>query len=156
MGLARGVMRNFTAVKSYVCVSTWLLSCDCQICDLRTLRLQYVRQFAAEIRSAREDRGSKWTDDAAPMRELERKRIICESVHFTDIPVGVVQLMLTRHGPIAYEKFLAALFEKLFGRGRSPLEWRALNLNSQSQALLCQVLVNVTQIDISISDRRET
>ena len=87
VGLARGVMRYCTAVKSYACVSTWLLSCDCQICDLRTLRLQHVRQVAAETRSAREDRGPKWTDDAAPMRELERKQIRCGSVHFTDMPV---------------------------------------------------------------------
>jgi hypothetical protein len=64
--------------------------------------------------------------------------------------------MLTRHGPIAYEKFLAALFEKLSGHERSPPKRSPPKLASQSQALLCHYLVNVTQIDISISDRRET
>jgi hypothetical protein len=46
--------------------------------------------------------------------------------------------MLTHYGPIAYEKFLAALFEKLSGHERSPQKRRPPKLVSQSQALLCQ------------------
>jgi hypothetical protein len=63
------------------------------------------------------------------------------------------------HRPIAYVKFLAALFEKLFGHERSPPSGDGgdgRRRTSQSRALLCQELVNVTQIDISISDLRET
>lgn len=63
--------------------------------------------------------------------------------------------MLTLDGPIAYERFLAAVFEKLSGHERSPQKRSPPSFVSQSQALLCQCLVNVTQIDISISDRRE-
>jgi hypothetical protein len=58
--------------------------------------------------------------------------------------------------PIAYVKFLAALFEKLVGHERSPPSGDGRHRTSQSRALLCQEPVNVTQIDISISDLRET
>jgi hypothetical protein len=64
--------------------------------------------------------------------------------------------MLTGPGPIAYEKILAALFEKLSGRVRSPLKWRAPELCQPIRSVALSMLVNVTQIDISISDRRET
>ena len=46
--------------------------------------------------------------------------------------------------------------QRLSGHERSPQKRRPPSFVSQSQALLCQHQVNVTQIDISISDRRET
>jgi hypothetical protein len=54
------------------------------------------------------------------MCESKGKQVVCESGDFTNTPVMCRAINAYHPRPIAYVKFPAASFEKLFGHERSP------------------------------------